>query len=318
MSARLIFVEGFPGAGKSTTAQFLARCLARCGGAARWVYEEEAEHPLVPPLPSGGHRTWAGFEEAYVARWRAFAMAAAECDDVTVILESALLQRPVAAMLRHDAEPARVGALVRRLAETVAPLAPVVVYMAPTDAGAAFRAIAERRGLGWLLQHVQASAGYAFTRARGLSGLEGLLAYWRAHADVCASIVATLPVRTLVLEAEADGWPERRRRICEFTGVTFADEPAVSADDIARLCGRYGDGRREVTVGAEHGDLVLSGVLWPMNRLLPVARNVFDVEAWPVRVVFEDDTTGAVRALRVAESRLAGGAPGSVFLRTPS
>jgi thymidylate kinase len=34
---RLILVEGFPGAGKSTTAQFLARALARRGAAARWV-----------------------------------------------------------------------------------------------------------------------------------------------------------------------------------------------------------------------------------------------------------------------------------------
>jgi thymidylate kinase len=56
--SRLIFVEGFPGAGKSTTAQFLARQLARSGGRVRWVYEGEVPNPLVPTAPAGGYQSW--------------------------------------------------------------------------------------------------------------------------------------------------------------------------------------------------------------------------------------------------------------------
>jgi hypothetical protein len=53
--------------------------------------------------------------------------------------------------------------------------------------------------------------------------------------------------------------------------------------------GAYRDGEREVTISLEGGRLVLRGVLWASNALLPVARDVFDVEAWPFRVRFEDD-----------------------------
>jgi hypothetical protein len=311
---RLIFVEGFPGAGKSTTAQFLARQLARRGEAARWVYEQEEPHPLVPPRPPGGYRSWDTFADVRVARWRAFTTAAAPTA-ATVIPESALLQLPVAAMLTRNVEPERIAALVRRLAEVVVPLRPALVYLARRDPAAAFRALDERRGVSWLLWHVQASAGFAFTQARGLSGLDGLLAYWRAHAEVCGAIVATLALPALVLDVDDDGWPARRRRICEFLDVPCEDDPPPSATDVARVSGRYGNGTREITIGAVDGRLVLRGVLWAANALLPVRRNVFDVESWPLRVVFEEDAAGTVRALRWTGTRLSRGGPSGVFTR---
>jgi hypothetical protein len=312
--ARLIFVEGFPGAGKSTTAQFLARLLARRGSAARWVYEEETPHPLVPPRPSRGYPSWETFTDARVARWRAFASAARDYE-VTVIPESALLQTPVAAMLMRNADPVAIETLVRRLVESAAPLAPALVYLARRDPDAAFRGIGERRGMAWLLHHVQASAGFAFTRARRLTGLNGLLTYWRAHAELCEAIVDRLDLPKLVIDAGVDSVPERRRRICDFLDVPFDDEPPTDAAEIARMTGRYGDGRREATIEVMDGRLVLRGILWFTNALLPVTRNVFDIEAWPVRVVFEEDATGSVRAFRCSGPRLAWGSPSAVFAR---
>jgi hypothetical protein len=314
MAARLILVEGFPGAGKSTTAQFLARLVARRGGAARWVYEEELPHPLVPPAQAPRYRSWEEFADVRVAQWRAFATAARD-HDVTIVPESALLQRPVAAMLTRDADRTLIETLVRRLVEVVTPMQPALVYLARRDPAAAFRALGDRRGVSWLLWHVQASAGYAFTQTRGLSGLDGLLAYWRAHAEVCGAIVEGLGLPKLVLDVGPDGWPERRRRICDFLELPFDDDPDPSDADAARVSGRYGDGKRVITVGVVEGRLTLTGVLWPTNALLPVTRNVFDVEAWPLRVTFEEDGAGTVRALGWTGSRLSWGGPTGVFTR---
>jgi thymidylate kinase len=52
----LIFVEGVPGSGKSTTAQFIARRLARSGRPARWFYEEQAPNPFVPEIDPAHYR----------------------------------------------------------------------------------------------------------------------------------------------------------------------------------------------------------------------------------------------------------------------
>jgi hypothetical protein len=312
--SRLIFVEGFPGAGKSTTAQFLARRFARGSGRVRWIYEGEVPNPFVPPQPPGGDQSWEQFADRRVARWRAFAAAAGD-QDVTLIPESALLQLPVFTMLRRDVDPSLIVALVARLSEAASPLRPTLVYLARRDPEAAFRALGESRGLAWLLSHVANSAGYTFVQARGLSGLEGLLACWRAHADLCGAIVDHLDMPKLVLDVDTGDWPERRRRICEFVGAPFEDETFPETAELARMAGRYRDGKHEVTIEMVDGRLLVRAGLWLTKPLLPVRRNVFDLESWPVRVSFDDDATGHVRAFHYSGPRLAWGGPSGVFER---
>ena len=312
--SRLIFVEGFPGAGKSTTAQFLARQFARRGGRVRWIYEVEVPNPLVPSPPADGYESWEQFADRREARWRAFAAAAAD-EDVTVIPESALLQLPVFTMLRRNVDPSRIIALVNRLVAAISPLRPTLVYLARQNPEAAFRAIGESRGLVWLLPVIANSAGFAFIQARGLSGLDGLLAYWRAHADLCGEIVEHMDVRKLVLDVDTDTWAGRRRRICDFVGVPHEEEPPQSPAELARMTGRYADGKREVTLEIIDGRLVARGIIWLASALLPVRRNVFDLESWPVRVSFDEDVTGQVRAFRCSGPPLAWSPPSGVFTR---
>jgi hypothetical protein len=87
---------------------------------------------------------------------------------------------------------------------------------------------------------------------------------------------------------------------------------------MGRVTGRYGDGKREVTVEVVDGRLVLRGLLWSGNALLPVARNVFDVESWQLRVMFDAHATGRVGAFRCTGPRLPWGGPSGVFARIAS
>ena len=49
MDGKLILVEGLPGSGKSSTAQFICDQLQRNGHRARWYYEDETPHPVAAP-----------------------------------------------------------------------------------------------------------------------------------------------------------------------------------------------------------------------------------------------------------------------------
>jgi hypothetical protein len=161
----------------------------------------------------------------------------------------------------------------------------------------------------------RSSDGYAFTQARGLSGFDGLFSYRRAHAALCDRIVEAIDVPKLVLDVTPDGWAERRRQICDFVDVPFADEPAPDAAELERIAGRYRDGRREVTVEVVGGRAVMRTVFWAASALLPVRRDIFDIESWPVRASFETDSTGRVHGFHCAGPRLAWGAPPGVFER---
>ena len=55
---RLALVEGLPGSGKSTTAQWLAHQAERQAQPVRWIHEGEWPHPVVgpEPIPTGSWR----------------------------------------------------------------------------------------------------------------------------------------------------------------------------------------------------------------------------------------------------------------------
>ena len=61
--------------------------------------------------------------------------------------------------------------------------------------------------------------------------------------------------------------------------------------------------------------LAVFWIFWLASALLPVRRDVFDLESWPVRVIFDSDATGHVHAFHCAGPRLAWGTPPGVFER---
>jgi hypothetical protein len=314
---RLIFVEGMPGAGKSTTAQFIARRLVRRGHAARWIHEEEEPHPLVPDPPEGGYTSWGEFIERRIARWRAFAGAAMD-DDGTTVIDGALLQGLVLTMFRRNADAALVEAAATHLVDAVSSLHPALIYLARRHPEAALRAIVTARGAEWIAWHVKHQERTAYARERRLQGETGLFAYWQAHTALCDRIAQQLSLPTLKIDVDSGSWTEHRRGITDFV-VAARDEylPGEQTPaDLTRFVGQYRSAHEEVTVFVDDDHLALTGVLWPVNRLLPQAPAVFDVESWPFRVSFDVDEGGEAAALHWEGPRLRWGGPAGVFSRS--
>lgn len=293
----LVLVEGMPGSGKSTTAQWLAHELERQGCPARWVYEQQSPHPVLGGAPAP-RRSWKEHLGHRLAGWARFADAVRTSDAATV-LDSTFLQTSVFATLRHGLDPATILTYVERVADLVRPLDPALVYFAEPDPEPAFRRICEARGMAWTLLHITANDGAAWARARGASGFDGLLAYWREHTALCDAAVGRARLRALTLERTAD-WPARRRAIAEFVGLTWAPSTPASDADLTRYVGRYrSESGRSIELSLRDGMLVAERLLWWGNRLLSRAPGVFEAESWPLTLTFEADPSRAVARFRL-------------------
>ena len=120
---KLILVEGFPGSGKSTTAQWLARQWHLAGRACRWFYEQQPDHPVVG-IPAGAdYKTWEEYFAYRRERWMAFTAETAR-GDVLIVMESALLQYSIFVTLRHGVAAEVIVAFLRSVADIIRPLAP--------------------------------------------------------------------------------------------------------------------------------------------------------------------------------------------------
>ena len=301
----LVFVEGLPGSGKSTTAQWIAHEMEAQGRPSRWIYEEETPHPVLGVV-RGPYASWKDFLAHRLSSWASFATAARTFEAVTVV-DSTFLQSSVASMLRRGLDPETILVYLDRVADLVRPLDPALVYFLEADSDTALRRICERRGTAWTLYHISASDGTAWTRARRLSGLDGLLAYWREHAQVCHAAVGRSRLRVLTVESHVADWSVRRHLIAEFLGLPWPPSATPSEIDLARFVGRYkGESGRHARLSVRADTLVVDGLLWWGNRLLPRAVDGFDAESWPLRLTFEADTTGLVSRFRVDGPALAG------------
>ena len=147
------------------------------------------------------------------------------------MVDSAFLQTSVVVTLRRNLDDEIIRTFVTRIADIIRPLDPALVYFRAPDPVTAFRAICDKRGMAWTLQHIGGFDGSPWARTRGASGMDGVLAYWREHAAICDAVAADAGLRTLIVGPEVGDWPSGRRHIAAFLGLT---DPAQRGRSRAR------------------------------------------------------------------------------------
>lgn len=309
-SPRLIFCEGLPGSGKTTSAQQLWLHLESLGRSARWWFEHELGHPVIEfdraraAQQAGGEEARATFAGT-LAGWSALAAAT---EGVTV-LEGTLFQMTVGAQLLADRPRAEIIAHFDRTMEVVAPAAPALIYLRPGDLAAAFATTCARRGpwfLGFLREEF---AGTARGRRVGRNDPDALLEYFRERRDLCDELAGRFRGPVLVHDnADAD-WARQRRAITDFLGLPPMVEPAPPAN-AADYAGRFRtDAGDEWTVVADAAGVRVEGD--QPGRLLPRGTDRFVLEGVCLEVFFRRDAGGRVVAVEGT-----GGLPGLPLIWT--
>lgn len=144
-------------------------------------------------------------------RWHHFAQSQLQCEVVT-IFECCFLQNPLMKfVVQHDVESAALVGHLAGISEALLPLNPVVIYLSPPDVERTLARAIEQRSPQWLEAVIRYHADQLYGKTHGLRGRNGLVEFSAVRQTLERSILAKLPLRTVVVDAEVS--PERWPRL---------------------------------------------------------------------------------------------------------
>ena len=321
MDTKLILVDGMPGTGKSTVAQFIYLRLRGGGVPAKW-YHEEATHPVRRFYDAKRHRTWSAYIDDVAARWVRYAKELENRNRIDV-LDAALFQNHVRSMLVFDADRGAIRDLVHRIDAVVASICPILIYLRPVGIEKNFRDAARNRGHRMLDLWIEAHDAYPYTAHFRSTGYAAFIDFWREYEQIVDGIFDSLAMSKLRLSASNGNWHER------FAGLgELFDQPknthARTPRGFARFTGDYVPMIADSSPGFQllvRDDDLLAAVSEPTydpdgspivrfkeTRLLPNSDNTCHLVGWPHVVSFTDNGQAIVRTDEATEA-------GDVFLR---
>jgi predicted kinase len=228
-ASRLIFVEGLPGSGKSTTARVLVDRLREAGLAAELIAEVQAGHPLNvggelhPAGRTTGEELFQRYTvEAYIAeslqRWRAF-VEASETRPVVHVVDSYPYQNAARVLLQLDSPTPTILAYASEVEAIVRPLAPRLIYLRGSPGAQAMAALSAARGAEWSAYVVAVATNGPYAVHHQLVGLEGALAVLDAYDALLHDLLGASSLPRLELEHCGQDWPGCHERMAAFLGI---------------------------------------------------------------------------------------------------
>jgi len=235
LTTKLIVLDGLPGSGKSTTAEWLTLQLQRNGVNAVLLLESDVSHPLwwynywngteyLPPdfttIPIETHI------ETSLQRWQAFVHTVIASDQLYVA-ESVFFQNAIAMFVIGGAEPGVLMDYANEVQMIARDLHPALIYFYHNDVALALRRICAIRGREFedeLLYHMES---FPFLKQRNLQGLDGVTILWQAIRVITDALFDQYTIDKLALEHSDNNWLVYRKQIQDFLGIPMNPKDIV-------------------------------------------------------------------------------------------
>ena len=233
---QLIFVEGLPGLGKTTTASWLAARLHSEHLPVNLYLESQPEHPINVggDLHPAGDVTGETYFQRYrppnfiqesLQRWQAFVHDAMQSDAISV-LDSYPFQNSVRILLQMDAALNDIRAYAAQVETLVMPLRPALIYFSHRDMAHAVQHSSEigaQRGAAWMDYVATLVTHCPYGAARHLEGISGVMAFISDYKQLSDALLRESRLPRIVLKECAGEWHRCYRQIERFLGLSYAE-----------------------------------------------------------------------------------------------
>jgi hypothetical protein len=229
---KLIFIDGLPGLGKTTTATWLASRLRSAGFKTNLLLESQPGHPLNVGgdlHPAGDVTGEALFKRytprSYIAesleRWHSSVQTAMQVEAINV-LDSYPFQNSIRILLQMNASIESIQAYADQVETLALPLQPVLIYLNHPDLDYAtrqFASISAQRGKEWTDYVIALVMRCPYAVANQLVGYEGLMQFLKDYKLLVDDLLKRSRLPRIMLENCAGDWDECYRSIEGFLGM---------------------------------------------------------------------------------------------------
>ena len=285
---RMILIDGMSGAGKSTTAQKLARQFGLHFIPFRWMHEEIAAHPIRDgEFTMGDTKTLEGMEinvREMLKRWRDLTDTVVKSGQFYLI-EGCFLQ----SILRYFAGSAYTAEQTIEFCSCVSEILTnadtLFVYLRSPNAKATYEYVYPIRGQWW--KDLVLTPEEKFFHITEYNGNETIYETLNLYREISDKVFTDYTGDKLMIEASVGSWQDHPRKILEYIGLPYIDIPSIDIKKPDIYCGKYNaviDGEKseiEIKYDTTHKTLFAVG-FWPYMKLTPISYNAFEMESFPI------------------------------------
>jgi thymidylate kinase len=300
IDTRLILIEGIPGTGKSTTAQWLAHEMVKRSIDSDWFMDEHRDHPV-----NVSARTTDEFVQNTLENWTNFADKQL-LENSVVVLDGSLFSRCIHDLLPRDEPDDRIVAIMRKILHIARLLNPVIVLFTQTDLDKSFLHTLDQRGKVWSDSMVEAMENSAYAHNRQIGGVEGLTQFYEHFMRLTWRVLREEQVNRIEILDGQDDWPGTYQKILDFLVLPALEEVVPDLEFLKTFTGRY----RDLAPGSivpdptclirlVEGTLTLFDFRYPQSELILVSPEVFEVQPLGYELAFERSERGTIRLFKV-------------------
>lgn len=210
VASKLILIEGLPGAGKTSTAVHLGEYLIQKGCSCQWFLEEDEGHPI--DLTDMALKD---LSKELIPLWESFMRSEFNHRTVT-IMESRLWQNTSLFMFMAEFPTEEILELQDQVNATLAPLAPILIYLHQPDVAQALGRLYDFREDEWMEWALNMTSTYAWFQNRGKRGFSGWLHFFSEWLEFAEDLYRLWPHRKVKIHNPHDDWAAAYSRIHAF------------------------------------------------------------------------------------------------------
>lgn len=203
---KLVIVEGIMGSGKTTTVLRATERLRALGIAAIGITEGTNPHPIRYDWDYPWSEVRArDLASAQLAKWRSYAESARAGQRISLV-DGQLFHGNLTALFLLEADLNLITMYCRELVAALAPLSPQLIYFRQDNVDAAIRTVSAQRGETWVAYQTSWKLSSPYAVRRGLTGLDGLIALYRAYRVLTDQLFEDIEVPKLRIENSLQEW----------------------------------------------------------------------------------------------------------------